>query len=53
MGWLMVSGEVKGKKGDKSFAVGLNLSLVVSKDGGDWKIAAMHYSTVAGEKADK
>ncbi len=53
MGWLMVSGEIKGKKGGKSFAVGLNLSLVVSKTGDEWKIAAMHYSTVAGEKSAK
>ena len=53
MGWLMVSGEIKGKKGDKSWAVGLNLSLVVSKADGAWKIAAMHYSTVADDKPGK
>ena len=53
MGWLMLSGEVKGKKDGKGYAVGMNLSLVVSKVGGEWKIAAMHYSTVAGDKSAK
>ena len=51
MGWMMVSGEIKGKKEGKAFAAGMNLSLVGSKVDGEWKIAAMHYSTVAGEKA--
>lgn len=53
MGWMMVSGEIKGKKEGKPFTAGLNLSLVVSKADAGWKIAAMHYSTVGGEKADK
>lgn len=53
MGWLILTGELKGKKGGKPFAFGLNLSLVVSKATGGWKIAAMHYSTVAGEKSGK
>ncbi len=53
MGWLMASGEVKGKKEGKDFAFALNISLTVSKAGGDWKIAAMHFSTMTGEKASK
>jgi uncharacterized protein (TIGR02246 family) len=53
MAWMMVTGEIKGKKDGQAFSVGLNLSLVGSKVDGEWKIAAMHYSTVAGEKEDK
>ena len=50
MGWLMTSGTVKGKKDGKDFAYPLNVSLTVAKSGSDWKIAAMHFSTlVAGE----
>jgi uncharacterized protein (TIGR02246 family) len=53
MGWLMASGEVKGKKDKKAFAFPMNLSLTVSKAGGDWKIAALHFSTLTSEKAGK
>ncbi len=53
MGWLMASGEVKGKKGGKDFAFPMNVSLTVSKASGDWKIAAMHFSTLTNEKAGK
>jgi ketosteroid isomerase-like protein len=50
MGWLLASGEVRGKKGGKEFAFPLNISLTVSKASGDWKIAALHFSTLVGEK---
>ena len=53
MGWLVASGEVKGKKDKKAFAFPMNISLTVSKTGGDWKIAAMHFSTLTSEKAGK
>jgi uncharacterized protein (TIGR02246 family) len=53
MGWLMASGEVKGKKDGKDFAFPMNLSLNVSKAGGAWKIAALHYSTLTSAKAEK
>ena len=35
MGWLMASGNVTGKKGGKDVAFPLNISLTVSKNGGD------------------
>ena len=53
MGWLMASGEVKGKKGGKEFAFPLNISLTVAKNGGKWLIVAMHYSTITGDAAAK
>jgi uncharacterized protein (TIGR02246 family) len=48
MGWLMTSGEVTGKKNGKRIAFPLNLSLTVAKEDGNWKIAAMHFSTLTG-----
>jgi len=48
MGWLLASGEVKGKKDGKDFAFPLNMSLTASKASGEWKIAAMHFSTLTG-----
>ncbi|MEZ5432413.1 MAG: nuclear transport factor 2 family protein [Verrucomicrobiales bacterium] len=50
MGWLMTSGNVTGKREGKEFTYPLNVSLTVSKSSGDWKIAAMHFSTLTGEK---
>ena len=47
-GWLMASGNVKGKKGGKEFAYPLNISLTVTKKEGNWLIAAMHFSTLTG-----
>ncbi len=51
MGWLVSSGEIKGKKDGKEIAFPLNLSLTVSKIGDSWKIVAMHFSTLTGETA--
>ncbi len=48
MGWLMATGNVKGKKGGKEFTYPLNVSLTVAKSGGAWKIASMHFSTLTG-----
>jgi ketosteroid isomerase-like protein len=48
MGWLVTAGNVTGKKNGKDLAFPLNLSLVVSKQAGQWKIAAMHFSTLTG-----
>ncbi len=53
MGWLVASGEIKGKKDGKDFAFPMNVSLTVSKTGGDWQIAAMHFSTLTGEGSGK
>jgi uncharacterized protein (TIGR02246 family) len=53
MGWLMASGEVKGKKGGKAFAFPLNISVTASKASGEWKIAAMHFSTLTAGKESK
>ena len=48
MGWLMASGNVSLKKDGEEFAFPLNLSLTVTKKDGEWKIAAMHFSTLTG-----
>jgi ketosteroid isomerase-like protein len=50
MGWMMTAGNVTGKKDGKDIAFPLNLSLTVTKGGGNWKIAAMHFSTLTGDK---
>ena len=46
MGWLMASGNVMGKKDGKDVAFPMNISLTVAKNAGDWRIAAMHFSTL-------
>jgi uncharacterized protein (TIGR02246 family) len=48
MGWLMASGNITGKKDGKDFAFPINISLTVAKNGGNWQIAAMHFSTLTG-----
>lgn len=53
MGWLMASGNIKGKKDGKAFAFPINISLTVSKAGGKWKIASMHFSTLTGDEGAK
>jgi ketosteroid isomerase-like protein len=53
MGWLIASGNMKGKKDGKDFEVPLNLSLTVAKVSGKWKIAAMHFSTLTGAEPEK
>jgi ketosteroid isomerase-like protein len=53
MGWLIASGEIQSKKDGKSIDFPLNISLTVTKIGESWKIAAMHFSTLTGEKAPK
>lgn len=53
MGWLLTSGEVRGKKGGKEFAFPLNVSITVSKASGDWKIAALHFSTLTADEEVK
>jgi uncharacterized protein (TIGR02246 family) len=50
MGWAMTSGTVTGKKDSKDFSYPLNVSLTVAKKGGEWKIAAMHFSTLVGKE---
>ena len=50
MGWLMTSGTIKGKKEGEEFAYPINVSLTVSKASGDWKIAAMHFSTLTSDE---
>ena len=53
MGWLMASGNVKGKKAGKEFSYPLNVSLTVRKLDGKWRIAAMHFSTLTGEEGQE
>jgi len=52
MGWLMASGNVTGKKNGQDMGYPLNISLVVSKQGDQWKISAMHFSTLAGTSSE-
>lgn len=49
MGWLMASGNIKGKKGGKEFEFPMNISLTVTKRSGKWLIASMHFSTLTDE----
>jgi ketosteroid isomerase-like protein len=49
MGWMMTSGNFGGKKDGDEFTIPFNLSLTVKKDGGNWLIATLHFSTVAAE----
>ena len=49
MGWAMTSGTVTAKKDGKEFSYPLNVSLTVAKKGGEWKIAAMHFSNLAAK----
>ena len=52
MGWMMTSGNVTGKKDGKDFSYPLNISLTVSEDDDEWKIAAMHFSTLVGHESN-
>jgi uncharacterized protein (TIGR02246 family) len=49
MGWLMASGNVVAKKDGKDFTFPLNISLTVAKKSDEWRIAAMHFSTLTGD----
>lgn len=53
MGWLMASGNIKGKKAGKAVEFPLNISITVAKTGGEWKISAMHFSTLTGDEPAK
>jgi len=50
---MMASGNVNGKKDGKEFTFPNNISLSVTKDGGKWLIAAMHFSTLTAETQDQ
>jgi ketosteroid isomerase-like protein len=52
-GWMMTSGNFNGKKNGNEFTIPFNLSLTVAKDGGKWRIAALHFSTVAAESEEE
>jgi len=47
--WMLTSGNVTGKKGEEEFTFPVNISLVATKQGGKWLIAAMHFSIVTDE----
>lgn len=53
VGWLLASGEVKAKKEGKDIAFPLNVSITAAKSGGQWKIAALHFSTLSSGKEAK
>ncbi|RYD31883.1 MAG: hypothetical protein EOP86_16930 [Verrucomicrobiaceae bacterium] len=53
VGWLLASGEVKAKKAGKDIAFPLNVSITAAKAGGQWKIAALHFSTLSSGKEAK
>ena len=48
MGWLMASGNVTGKRRGKDVAFPWSIWLTVAINSGDWRIAAMHFSTLTG-----
>ena len=52
-GWMMTSGNVSGTKDGKEFTFPVNVSLVATKDGGKWLIAAMHFSTLTGDTEER
>jgi ketosteroid isomerase-like protein len=52
-GWMMTSGNVNGNKDGKEFAFPVNISLTVTKDGGKWLIAALHFSTLSSETQEE
>ena len=47
--WILTSGNVTGKEGEEEFTFPVNISLVATKQGGKWLIAAMHFSIVTDE----
>jgi uncharacterized protein (TIGR02246 family) len=53
MGWLVVSGEVNGKKDGKAIDFPINISLIMAKTGGKWLVASMHFSTLTGNGGAK
>jgi ketosteroid isomerase-like protein len=53
MGWMMTSGNVNGNKDGKEFTFPVNISLTVTKDGGKWLIAALHFSTLTSETQEQ
>lgn len=53
VGWLMASGNLKAKKDGKDLEVPMNLSLTVEKFDGEWKIAALHFSTFTSADVGK
>ena len=53
MGWLMASGNVTAKKEGKEFTFPMNTSLTVAKKSDEWRIAALHFSTLTGDHEKK
>ena len=53
MGWLVTSGEIKGKLDGKELAFPINISLTVAKAGDKWQFVAMHFSTLTSAEGDK
>jgi ketosteroid isomerase-like protein len=52
-GWLMTSGNVSGTKEGNEFTFPVNISLVATKEGDKWRIAAMHFSTLTGDSEER
>jgi ketosteroid isomerase-like protein len=52
-GWMLTSGNVTGTKDGKEFTFPVNVSLVATKDGGRWQIAAMHFSILTGDTQEE
>src|SRR5260221_13135107 len=52
-GWMMTSGNVNGNKDGKEFTFPVNISLTVTKDGGKWFNAALHFSTLTSETQEE
>ena len=53
MGWLGVSGEINGTKDGKPVAFPINISVTMTKAGGAWRIALLHFSTLTDADGGK
>lgn len=51
--YLVRSGNVDGKVGEREFEFPMNLSLVASKENGKWLIKMLHFSTLTGLNAEE
>lgn len=49
MGWLVTTGDIKGKSKGKEIAFPVNISVTVAKADGKWQFASMHFSSLVGE----
>ena len=51
--WMLTSGNVNGTKDGKDYTFPVNISLVATKNGENWAIAALHFSNFGGDEEDE